>query len=296
MDNARRLPKTLAMLRAQKLVVSPGWETFLRAGGIDGVDAVYRLQVGEQITRSRSTEVRRVSLAHEGTPRVVFIKKYSANNARQLWSGALRGTLFGKSKARREFENMARLRDWGLDAPAPVAYGEERRARWLTRSFLISEGIPDPVPLDVFIRDILPGKPEIERRRLRRELIGKLADYTRRLHEKRFVHHDYFWRNIILTGHSLEHFALIDAHKGRLWPSWAEQQSRAKDLATLDAPAPRFFRRSERLRFLLRYRGVEKLRADDKEFIRQILRLAAPMRELQTRRALQDRPATGTRS
>ena len=40
-------------------------------------------------------------------------------------SGALRGTFFGRSKARREFRNLWRLRRWGLDAPAPVAFGEE---------------------------------------------------------------------------------------------------------------------------------------------------------------------------
>jgi len=281
------------MFRSQKLVASPEWKTVLQSNGLRDVDTVYELKGGESITHSASTEVRRIALQHEGSPRVVFIKKYWANSAKQIWSGALRGTFFGKSKARREYENMVLLRQWGLDAPAPVAYGEERRARWLTRSFLISEGIPDPMPLDAFIRDILPATPEAERRHLRRELIERLANYTRKLHERHFVHHDYFWRNIILSGQSLEHFALIDAHKGKVWPSWAEQHCRAKDLATLDCPAPHFFRRSERLRFLLRYRGVEDLRTDDKKFVRQILRLASPMRELQSRRVLHDRKANG---
>ena len=188
------------------------------------------------------------------------------------------------SKARREFNNLNLLRACGLDAPAGIAFGEERRAGFVVRAFLISEGVANPQPLDLLIRDWLPIQPTSEQRHWRAELIRRLADYTRRLHAQRFVHHDYFWRNIILTGTSLEHFALIDAHKGRVWPAWAEQRSRAKDLATLDAPAPAFFRRTERMRFLLAYLGKKKLAAADKEFLRRVSAIAEPLRDRQLRR------------
>ena len=124
------------------------------------------------------------------------------------------------------------------------------------------------------------------RRQARRTLVENLAAYTRRLHERHFVHHDYFWRNILLTGRSLEHFFLIDAHKGRTWRTWEERRARARDLAALDAPAPHFFRRSERLRFFLLYRGRRTLDSADKALLRQTLRLAEPMRERQLRRVL----------
>jgi hypothetical protein len=180
----------------------------------------------------------------------------------------------------------------------------------LLRSFLISEGVFNPMPLDVFIRDRLPALPLEESRRVRRELIERLAHCTRRLHEHGFVHHDYFWRNILLSGGELTRFFLIDAHKGRCWRPGGERPSRAKDLAALDAPAPRFFRRTERLRFFLLYRGHppsavavserpglasnasllprtgRQLDAQDKALLRLALRLAAPMREKQLRRAL----------
>jgi tRNA A-37 threonylcarbamoyl transferase component Bud32 len=277
------------MFRSENIIVAPGWENLLHARGLDGVDAIYRMADGEVITHSGSTEVRRIELSEGGVTRTVFVKKYWAVSARQLWSGALRGTFLGRSKARREFENLARLRAWGLDAPSPVACGEERCAGWLMRSFLISEGVADPLPLDLFIQDFLPSQPESPRRLLRRDLIQRLADYTRRLHECRFVHHDYFWRNILLSGASLEHFWLIDAHKGRRWFPGTQFHSRAKDLATLDAPAPHFFRRAERLWFFLCYAGRPKLTGKDKRFIRRVLRLAAPLREQQLRRVLDGR-------
>jgi tRNA A-37 threonylcarbamoyl transferase component Bud32 len=287
MDNHASLQKAVAVLRSEKIVTAPGWENFLHSSELAGVAAVYKTEAGERFTRSGSTEVRRILLKHGTETRAVFIKKYWANNFRQMWSGALRGTFFGRSKARREYENMSLLRRWGLDAPEPVAYGEERTARWLKRSFLMSAEISNPVPLQVFIRDVLPTLPEAERRRTRLELIEKLADYTRRMHEHRFVHHDYFWRNIILNGTSLEHFSLIDAHKGRCW-SANEHANRARDLAALDSAAPEFFRRTERLRFFLRYAGVKTLRGEDKQIIRHALRFAEPQRERQIRRALEE--------
>lgn len=272
------------MFCTDRIVIAPEWQSRLHAHGLDSVASVYALTTGQRVASSGSTEVRRISLGDHPATSTVFIKKYWFHTAARRWSGMLRGTFFGRSKARCEYENLVRLRQWGFDAPAPVAYGEERSARWLTRSFLISEGVPNPLPLHEFIRDYLPRQPFAEQRRLRRELIERLAGQTRRLHQHRFVHHDFFWRNIILSGPSLERFALIDAHKGRRWRPWEEQHARAQDLAALDAPAPEFFRRTERLRFFLKYRAHDSLTRADKTLLLAALRLADPMREKQRRR------------
>lgn len=274
------------MLRRVKTVISPGWEDILRAHDLIAMERVYGVDGGKIAARSGSTEVRELRIETGSFVRTIFMKKYWARRSSQLWSGFFRGTFFGRSKVRREYENLARLREWGFDAPQPVSYGEERCAGWLTRSYLISEGIPDPTPLHVFIRDRLASLPREAARRTRRQLIEQLAAYTRRLHERRFVHHDYFWRNILLAGSDLKHFFLIDAHKGRRWFPWEELGSRAKDLAALQAPAPRFFRRTEMMRFLLCYRNHSKLDAEDKKLIRLTIRLAEPMREKQLRRTL----------
>lgn len=268
----------------EKITVAPGWGPLLRASGLDTVAGVYQCTQGEVIVRSGSAEVRRVQLGDGPATRTVFIKKYWANRFAQLWNGALRGTFLGRSKAQREFRNLTRLRRWGLDAPAPVAFGEERRFRWLTRSFLISEGVADPCLLDVLIRDRFSQDRGPDQRPFRRELIDSLARYVRRLHEHHFVHHDLFWRNVILSGHGIDHFYLIDAHKGGYWLPGTGTRARAKDLATLDAVAPTFFRRTERLRFLLSYLGVERLDNRGRRLAKRALRTAAPLRAKQLRR------------
>jgi tRNA A-37 threonylcarbamoyl transferase component Bud32 len=285
------------MFARDKIVIAPEWQSLLRANRWDNVEGVYAFSGGTVLKCGAATELRRVELPEAERSCVLFVKKYCYLTSRLRWSGFYRGTFLGISKVRCEFENLARLRQWGLNAPAAVAYGEERRGRWLHRSFLISEGVPNPLPLDLFIRDYLPSLERDEQRRLQREMIERLADYTRRMHEHRFVHHDYFWRNILLSGGALAHFYLVDSHKGRCWKPWMEKRSRAKDLATLDAPAPLFFRRSERLRFFLRYRCGSKLKQADKKLIRLVLRLAESMRKEQQHRVQQARahpePAKG---
>ncbi len=277
------------MLDTETIQIHTDWQPLLKAHKLDSVAAIYACNDGKGVTLSGSTEVRRITLGSGPDARTLFIKKYWISRASQLWSGLFRGVMFGRSKALREFANLARLREWGLDAPAAVAFGEERRAGFVVRSFLISESVRDPLPLDRFIRDCLSAQAEEEQRRLRKELISKLAVYTRRMHEHRFVHHDYFWRNIILSGGKLSQFNLIDAHKGCVWPAWSEQRSRAKDLAALDSAAAHFFRRTERLGFLHAYLGRKKLTPRDKDFVRLVLKIAAPLRERQLRRVLESR-------
>jgi len=267
------------MLSTAKLVIAPDWLSALRARQLDRFDALWNLR-GDVVKSAASTEVVRVALES----RTVFVKKYWVDRANQLLSAVTRGALVGRSKVQCEFENMCQLRAWNLDAPAPVAYGERRRAGWLVRSLLVSEGIVEPVPLDVFIRDTLPTRPE-----LRRKLLERLADYVHRLHARHFEHHDLYWRNIILSCGALTQFHLLDAHKGRVWRPNRERQARAQDLATLDAPAPAFFHRTERMRFLLRYLHKTRLDEEAKAIAWLALAAAEPMRKRQIARVREAR-------
>jgi tRNA A-37 threonylcarbamoyl transferase component Bud32 len=280
------------MSSRENVMIAPEWQELLRQHGLLTVDAVYHLHEGTILKAGAATELRRVEFRDEKQTHVLYFKKYWYPTFKLRWSGFNRGTFFGTSKVRREYENLAQLRAWGLDAPSPVAYGEDRRGGWLHRSFLISEGVPAPLSLDLFIRDVLPTLPPAERRRQQEELTHALGDYTHRLHEHRFVHHDYYWRNILLSGKSLGHFFLIDSHKGRPWKPWAEERSRAKDLATLDSPAPWYFRRSERMRFFLGYRGHARLTTSDKDLLRLVLKLAEPMRPGQLNRVCRAQPVS----
>jgi hypothetical protein len=120
-------------LRA-KTVITPEWKDILHTQGLDTVEGVYRLDSGQVITRSSSSEVRCVRVLAGAELRTIFIKKYWARKPSQLWNGMFRGAFFRDSKVRREYDNLSRLRAWNLGAPEPLAFGEERYAGWLVRS------------------------------------------------------------------------------------------------------------------------------------------------------------------
>lgn len=274
--------------------IAPDWQALLRQHQLDTVAGVYRCTLGTVVAGSGTTETRQLELKGDSQSRPVYVKKYWYPTFWRRLRAVGRGTLMGSTKVRREYDNLLQLRAWGLDAPHPIAWGEERTVGWLSRSLLITESVPSPVPLHEYLSHVLPAIPLQARASKRRELIQNLARYTQRLHHHQFAHHDLFWRNIILSGASLEKFFLIDAHKGGCWKPNRERHDRAQDLACLDAAAPWFFQRSERLRFYLVYAAKTKLERSDKEFLRRVLDLADPMRPKQVRRALSRRDPSMT--
>lgn len=253
----------------------------LRLHALFSTSAFHSCREGVVVRQGTGSEVIRLELNGSGPTRTLFLKKQWIATRAQFRHRIFCGTVFGITRVRREFENLQQLRAWGLNAPAPVAYSEERRFAWLTRSSLLTEGVPDPVGLDLFIRDHLPSLPPPEQRRLRRELIHRLAEVTRQLHAHRFCHRDFFWRNIVLAEGKLDSIYMLDVPRGSLWKD--PMRGRAVDLAALDAPAVSYFRRTDRLRFFLTYVNHKRLTEEDKKLIRLALMLAGPARKRQLR-------------
>ena len=267
-----------------KWTLQPGWEDLLRRHGLDSLDRLYAVDTGEVFARSGTTEVRRIALRDDQGTHVLFIKKYWFETLYDRFKGTFRGTLFGLSKVRREGDNLLRLKAWGLDAPRLVAWGEERKGGWLRRSVLVTEGVPNPMSLDVWFLSVFPVLTPTEKRGHLQRLATGLAAAMTRMHRHRFAHRDLFWRNIILSGSSLDRFYLIDSHHGHVWHPWNRSRRQTEDLAALDAVAPLFMSSPQRIRFLLQYLGLRRLTPQTKTFVRRILKCAAPLRERQSRR------------
>lgn len=269
------------ILNGDRLVVRNGWETLLRQRGLSGLREIFACDEGVVVRSGTGSEVRRIEWQVNGRTQVFFLKKNWLAVPAHYRSRLLRGTIFGKTRVRREYENLLRLQEWGLTVPTPIAFGEERQRRWLVRSFLLTEGLTESIGLDVFIRDVLPTLDPRMRREQRRRLVLNLAAVTRKMHAHQFTHRDLHWRNIMLARGSVDDICVLDTPRGRRWLRAAT--GRALDLAALDAPAPTYFRRTERLRFFLAYLGHARLTPADKRLLRLVLKLAAPQRQRQLR-------------
>src|SRR6185369_14096452 len=92
-------------------------------------------------------------------------------------------------------------------------------------------------------------------RQLRKHLVEQLADIARRLHAANFFHHDFVWRNILVTQDeaSRPQIWLIDCPRGKFDHSIRRHRRCIKDLASLDKVASQLCTRGERLLFLKLY-------------------------------------------
>jgi tRNA A-37 threonylcarbamoyl transferase component Bud32 len=180
------------------------------------------------------------------------------------------------SKARREFENYEVFQRLGIRAATAIACGEERDALGrLRRAFILTQAVPDAMPLESFVLTHCPNRRRAEHRRLREALLRQLAGATRRIHEAGFFHHDLVWRNILVTreGEGGAQVWWIDCPRGRFdrWSPWRERR-RLRDLASLDKVASAVCARAERVRFVLLYLGRARLDAAAKRLIRAVQR------------------------
>lgn len=265
----------------RRIQITAGAAESLTQARLADLEGVFSHQTGTVIQRSPSNEVRRFEIPCGTGQESIYVKKYWLTRLSQLRGRVFRGTLFGQCRAEREYHNLNQLCAWGFSLATPLAFGVERRWGFLWRWFLITRSVPEPKSLGEFIGRNIPRQPASSPSQLRLEIIQELAALIRRLHAKKFFHHDLFWRNVIVARNHPQELSIIDVPRGRTLRRPLTSWERALDLASLDGPAPRFFRRTERLRFLLLYLGQPRLDAAAKTLARLVLKTAEPMRPRQ---------------
>ena len=270
---------------SNSLSVEPAWQALLDRHGVGDLKSILNWEEGILIERTSGSEVWRVSIIdNAGVERALYLKKYFIQTLKKFRNEFLKGAFLGRSKPRREFRNLELLRDFGIDVTEPVAFGEERVLGRLTRCFLLTEEVPDSRDLDEVLMKSLPAMPAQLSKPIRQSLITTLADTTRKMHRNGFVHRGYFFRNILLSGDVFDRMFVFDAPRGRKWPDWLLGRKPEKDLATIDSSAALFFRRTERLRFYLRYQQIERLTPEHKVNIARVLKRADALRARQLSR------------
>ena len=85
-----------------------------------------------------------------GGPSHVFVKRYRYDRFEHRIKQAFRGTLFGKSRARREFDFLSEMRRRKVPTVRPIAFGDTYGPLFLHASFLITEGSEGFHSLDLF--------------------------------------------------------------------------------------------------------------------------------------------------
>jgi len=146
-----------------------------------------------------------------------------------------------------EFANLAWLREHGFQAPEPLAAGALWRRGLPRFQFLFTREVPGARTLEAWLAE----KTEPSERAA---VLDALARTVARMHELRFLHHDLFPRNILVTGTS------PSGGDGRVWflDCWAggpaaQVRGPAYDLACLTDRAAGSFSEEELQRLLEAY-------------------------------------------
>lgn len=219
--------------------------------------AVFALQ-GERVTHDPISEVIRIRRAGV----VFYIKRYRRAIG---WRKYL-----PRQRIQAEWENLHHFARWGIPTAQVIAYGLSRHAGAFIRGAMITREIPETTDLAWLAHK---KSPLLKDAAWVNNLSQQVADFTRIMHQHRFVHNDLKWRNILVDDAAKAYF--IDCPTGGFWWGPFLQYRIIKDLACLDKVGKYNLSRSQRLRFYLHYTQQERLSAADKKRISKILRFFA---------------------
>ncbi len=191
-----------------------------------------------------------------------YLKKFVLR--KKLWV-----RFFSFSKILSEYNNLKLFKQLGIPAANVVAYGQETIAWIVQRGLLISEELVNCHDL-VEIADHYPHL--LKNKIWLADISRQLADAARRMHQYRFAHSDFKWRNIMVDIDAPSpQIYLIDCPAGMRW-RWPFLEYRIiKDLACLDKRAKYELSNKQRLAFYKDYAQCQKLTVKDKQRIAKIV-------------------------
>lgn len=210
----------------------------------------------------------------DGAAATVFVKRYRRPKWREQWDRIFRQAA-RHSRAFWEFERSRELRDAFIGAPSPIAYVEDMAGAIERRSAVVLESVRGEA-FDRAWKALRDADAPICFGALRHDLTRRLARFIAAFHGTGLCHRDLYLCHIFLeladNAAIPPAFTLIDlarAHRPRLRRGrWL-----IKDLSQLDASARQIgLGRSDRMRFLLAYLGLERRAPRTRWYARRIVR------------------------
>jgi heptose I phosphotransferase len=253
----------------ERFFAAAGYEKLLSSNGLRDFSSVMNYGGGEVLKRKRNRSITRLVLG-EGEERIPLYLKRHRPLLRDRFPFPFR-----RSSAMREWEGIRRVREAGILTMEPVAFGERRRFGMEMGSFTLTRGVEGGERLE----DLLPRRftPPVPARRVaeKRALIRSISLLVRSLHGAGLHHRDLYLCHVFLrAGPEEGSLLLIDLQRvgarARDANRWV-----VKDLAALQYSAPpEIVTRSDRVRFLKGYLGLDRLDRRAKGLARRVIRKA----------------------
>jgi len=244
------------MLKSSTWEIEPHWQNSDFANEVSSLGKAFE-EFSDRVTLGNQSRVFRYTLNGD----IFYIKQYLKSTGIAAW--------LGYTRCQVEVRNIRWFTSLGINCGHLVAHGTEKRFFRTRRGVLVTANVENSKDLQQTFEQV----PELyNSRSWRKIIIDQVADVTRKLHQKKFCHNDFQWRNILVTQNkNRPEISLIDCPFGRKY-SWPLLNYRKiKDLGSLDEQARNHLSRSERLRFFKKYKNIDRLDENHKRMIRTML-------------------------
>jgi len=207
----------------------------LRALGVTSSDGLWNFKPQSVAALSGSSDTFRVECepSEEGGPSEVYIKRYRYDGWGPAIRGLFRGTFFGRSRARLEYEHLTEMRRRGVSAVKPLRCIEDRRAGWLRSAALITEAALHAQSMEVYWRRAHVDWSEARQR----QFVEALGRSIAALHQAGVRHGGLYARNVLVAESNGQwDFTLLDpSRRCRFYSAPTPLSARASDLSDLAA-------------------------------------------------------------
>lgn len=218
----------------------------------------------------------RKTLRFEAGGKGYFIKVHTGVGWREIFKNLFQGRL-PVVGARNEYLAIRRLTELGVETMRWVAYGCRGWNPAYRQSFVVTEELTDTVSLEDFCASWPLNPPPV---RLKRLLIGRVAEIAGTLDENGINHRDFYLCHFLLKIPFIAveglHLYLIDLHRMQLRRKTPERW-RVKDLAAIYFSGMEIgLTKRDRLRFVRAYRNrsLRQALAKEKSFWEKVERRA----------------------
>jgi heptose I phosphotransferase len=216
----------------------------------------------------------RWELENGGAPAAVFVKRYGRTPlGTQL--DRMRRQAATRSRAWWEYRQSERLAAARIPVPPAVGFVEEMRGTFERRSAVLLAEVSGDGFDRVWARACAQNAP-VTRDLARLDLTMRLGRFIAAFHGTGFCHRDLYLCHVFAdldpSGARPPEFHLIDLAR-TFRPRWRRTRWIIKDLSQLDASARQIgATRSDRLRFLLAYLGLQRGAPRARWYVRRIVR------------------------
>ncbi len=271
-ETANRARAVRPIVRRAELWLDEEFRGSLARCGLSSFDDIMHGDAGEVFeAKPGGRENRRIVLiGRGGQSQTVYLKKHRIRTFSTRWRARSRLSI-STTPSWLEVDSINKLEQDGIRTMRVIGYGEQLTADGWLESFVMTQGLRDHVSLQDYL--LVRGDRDSTRRDAEfLRILDLTADLARTFHDAGYNHRDFYCSHVFLHRDEEGKFSarLIDLQRVQNRRRW-RMRWLVKDLTQLAYSSQGLLSAAQKMRFIKRYLGVDKLHFFHKLFIWRIL-------------------------